>query len=40
MRLHDSEGSIFLDCRLLFLDAADVAPTGAAVEHAARVPES
>src|SRR5450759_3433411 len=33
-RLRDSERSIFLDCRLLFLDAADVAPPRAAVQHA------
>src|ERR1035437_506537 len=33
MRLRDSEGSIFLDCRLLFFDAADVAPLWAVVQH-------
>src|SRR4051812_21324750 len=33
-RLRDSEGCILLDCRLLFLDAANVAPTRAAMQHA------
>src|ERR1035437_754429 len=33
-RLRDSEGSIFLDCRLRFVDAADIAPPRAAVQHA------
>src|ERR1035441_3711085 len=37
MRLRNSERSIFLDCRLLFFDAADVAPAGAAVEHAGQL---
>ena len=34
VRSRDSEGSIFLDCRLLFFDAADLAPSRAAVKHA------
>src|ERR1019366_7559218 len=34
MRLRDSEGSMFLDCSLLFLDAVDFAPPRAAVQHA------
>src|ERR1017187_1500408 len=33
MRLRDSERSIFLDCSLLFFDAADIAPPGSAVQH-------
>src|SRR5260370_1557875 len=33
MRLRDSKRSIFLDCRLLFLDAADIAPLRAAMQH-------
>src|SRR5664279_4824856 len=39
MRLRNSEGSIFLDCRLLFFDAAHVAPSRAAVQHAGQFGE-
>ena len=39
MRLRDSEGSILLDCRLLFLDAADVAPARTVVQHAGQFRE-
>src|SRR5664279_4366905 len=34
MRLRNSERSIFLDCRLLFFDAADVAPARSLVQFA------
>ena len=36
-RLRDSEGAIFLDSRLLFFDAADVAPARTLVEHSGQL---